>query len=166
MPYDTDMLEGKMTGHLSGDVGDGGLLPADAARFIPQKPPFVFVSGLIDCGETYAVTVFEVPSDCELAAGGVLREGGITEFMAQSCATFVGYRDFLAGRTEPSVGVLGALSRMKIGFLPPVGSKLSCRVETVGDFGGMQMFYAKVHMDGGRLVAEGRLTTSGLGNAE
>ena len=110
--------------------------------------------------------IFEVPSDCVLAAGGVLREGGITEFMAQSCAAFVGYRDFLAGRSEPSVGVLGALSRMKIGFLPPVGSKLSCRVETVGDFGGMQMFYAKVHMDGGRLVAEGRLTTSGLGNAE
>ena len=140
--------------------------PSEAGRFIPQKPPFVFVSRLTGCGDGYAETEFDVSCDCVLVSDGVLYEGGVAEFMAQSCAVYVGYRDFLAGRTKPETGVLGALSHMKIDFLPPMGCLLSCRIEVVGDFDGMLMFNAKVSMVVGgseaRTVAEGRLTTSGL----
>lgn len=148
MPYDTDMQE-----MIS--------LPADARKFIPQRPPFVFVSRLMEYGEKYAETEFDVPSDCVLASAGVLYEGGMAEFMAQSCAVYAGYRDFLAGKTEPSIGVLGALSSMRLDFLPPVGATLRCRVDEVGDFDGMLMFKAKVSLDG-RPAGECRLTTSGL----
>ena len=150
MPYDTDMQE-----VIS--------FPSEAGRFIPQKPPFVFVSRLTGCGDGYAETEFDVSCDCVLVSDGVLYEGGVAEFMAQSCAVYVGYRDFLAGRTKPETGVLGALSHMKIDFLPPMGCLLSCRIEVVGDFDGMLMFNAKVSMVVGgseaRTVAEGRLTT-------
>ena len=142
------------------------IFPSEAGRFIPQKPPFVFVTRLTRCEEGYAETEFDVSRDCVLVSGGFLYEGGIAEFMAQSCAVYVGCRDFLAGRTKPETGVLGALSHMKIDFLPPMGCLLSCRIEVVGDFDGMLMFNAKVSMVVGgseaRTVAEGRLTTSGL----
>ena len=135
MPYDTDMQE--------------MIFPSEAWRFIPQKPPFVFVTRLIRCEEGYAETEFDVPRDCVLVSGGFLYEGGIAEFMAQSCAVYVGCRDFL----------------MKIDLLPPAGCRLSCRVEVMGDFDGMLMFNARVCMDCGNVVktvAEGRLTTSRL----
>lgn len=151
MPYDTDMQE--------------MIFPSEAWRFIPQKPPFVFVTRLTRCEEGYAETEFDVPRDCVLVSGGFLYEGGIAEFMAQSCAVYVGCRDFLAGRKEPQTGVLGAVSRMKIDLLPPAGCRLSCRVEVMGDFYGMLMFNARVCMDCGnavKTVAEGRLTTSRL----
>ena len=151
MPYDTDMQE--------------MIFPSEAGRFIPQKPPFVFVTRLTRCEEGYAETEFDVPLDCVLVSGGFLYEGGIAEFMAQSCAVYVGCRDFLAGRKEPQAGVLGAVSRMKIDLLPPAGCMLSCRVEVMGDFDGMLMFNARVCMDCGNVVktvAEGRLTTSRL----
>lgn len=150
MPYDTDMFEEAVTG-----------LPADAGRFIPQKPPFVFVTSLEECSEKHAVTFFDVSPDCILSAGNVLREGGLVEFMAQSCAAYAGYRDFLVGKTEPEIGVLGALSAAEFYFLPETGSRLTCNIEVIGDFDGMLLFYAKV-FSGDRLVCEGRLTTSGL----
>ncbi len=70
---------------------------------IPQKPPFVLISRLVEVSEKKCRTTFVFGADHVLCDKGRLTAAGLIENMAQTCAAKVGYEYSLRGKNTPSV---------------------------------------------------------------
>lgn len=127
----------------------------DVRRYIPQRDPFVFVSGLEEHSEVSSLTFFKVTDECPLVDGGRLSETGIVEFVAQSCALHLGY----ASPEDTGIGFIGALSSFRFGAAPAVGDVLTCRVEMKGRYDNLVMATGTVTC-GDDFVAEGSIKIS------
>src|SRR5574344_389339 len=60
-------------------------------ELLPQRPPFVMIDRLRDVTDTTTETELTVREDNIFYQGGVLREAGIIENIAQTCAARLGY---------------------------------------------------------------------------
>lgn len=127
----------------------------DVRRYIPQRDPFVFVSGMEEHSEVSSVTFFKVHDGCPLVDGGCLTEAGVIEFVAQSCALHLGY----ASPEDTGIGFIGALSAFRFGYAPAVGDVVRCRVEMKGRYDNLVMASGEVTC-GDDFVAEGSIKIS------
>jgi|LakWasMet56_HOW8_FD_contig_21_446071_length_893_multi_3_in_0_out_0_1 3-hydroxyacyl-[acyl-carrier-protein] dehydratase len=105
---------------------------AAVSALIPQKPPIEMVDKLWFNDDTTTISGFSVKADNIFCMDGVLREPGIVENIAQTAALRVGYMVSLleqnGEKVNPPVGYIGAIKRLNIHQLPPVGSELKTEV--------------------------------------
>ena len=86
----------------------------DITRFIPQRPPFVFIDTIDEVNEQQAHTRFTIPATCPLVTDGVLPLSGLMENAAQTCAVRAGNK----------IGYIGAVKQIQATRLPKVGECL------------------------------------------
>jgi len=97
------------------------MFPVEVLSYIPQRPPFVFVDRILECGEHSILTDFVVPKEHQLVENGQLVAAGVMENLAQSCAARIGWENRDKG---VRVGVIGGVSNWEFHYAPHVGDTL------------------------------------------
>ncbi len=100
----------------------------EITELIPQREPFVLVDRLADWNEEAVKTEFVVKEGHVLVKNGKLIEAGLAENMAQTAAAGAGY-ELLKNGGAVKLGFIGAISKLKVFFLPEVDSKLTTTVK-------------------------------------
>ncbi|MFC1855352.1 hydroxymyristoyl-ACP dehydratase [Thermodesulfobacteriota bacterium] len=95
--------------------------------FIPQRPPIVMVDGLVSVDDKGVETTFNVSEDNIFCEGGVLKEPGLIEHVAQSAAVRIGYLSRESSGPVP-IGLIGGVNKLKVHSLPKVGSTLKTKI--------------------------------------
>lgn len=105
---------------------------AAVSALIPQKQPIEMVDTLWLNDETTTVSGFTVLDTNIFCENGVLCEPGIIENIAQTAALRAGYtvsQMAAAGeKINPPVGYIGAIKKLVIHELPPVGAHIRTSV--------------------------------------
>ena len=94
----------------------------DIEKWIPQRPPFVFIDTVVEVSDTHAVTQFTIPADSPLVENGRLSLAGLMENAAQTCAVRAGY----SGGNR--IGFIGAVKQMETTRFPQTGETLTTEV--------------------------------------
>lgn len=132
--------------------------PADIAKLIPQRPPFVLVDEIIRHEEKFVVASFQVPSEHVLVTrDGTLSEPGVIEHFAQTIALYQGY-DYFKKNLPAPVGYIGSIKNLEIFILPKAGDKLETTVHILQQMMGVTMVRGEVKSNG-VLVAVGEMRT-------
>jgi predicted hotdog family 3-hydroxylacyl-ACP dehydratase len=124
-------------------------------ELLPQRPPFVMIDRLRDVTDTTTETELTVREDNLFYQGGVLREAGIIENIAQTCAARLGYVS-LVNHRPVAVGFIGAMRDLRIVRLPEKGEMLLTQISILGEVMGMTLVEATVRC-GGDVIAEGQM---------
>ena len=121
-------------------------------ELIPQRPPMVMVDTLIDSDEKTTLTAFTIKNDNLFVRGGIFRESGIIENMAQSGAVRAGYTSIKEKRSIP-IGFIGGLKNLSIKKLPKVNDILFTEVNTVYELSDFILIYSRVE-NKGEIIAD------------
>ncbi len=114
---------------------------------IPQRAPIVMIDGVLSQDEEMIETTLTVEADNLFSKDGVLTEPGLIENMAQSAAAQAGFHYLNLGQAAP-VGFIGAISKLQILELPPVGSKLISKIEHLQKVFNISMVRGTVTLNG------------------
>lgn len=94
----------------------------DIEKWIPQRPPFVFIDTVVEVSNTHAVTQYTVPLESPLVERGGLSLAGLMENAAQTCAVRAGYNG------GNRIGFIGAVKQMVATRFPKTGETLTTEV--------------------------------------
>lgn len=125
-------------------------LPINGTKLIaliPQRPPFVFISELLELSSSFCKTSFTVSDDCILSDNGIMNAGGLIENMAQTCAAKAGYEYTLINKVIP-VGFIGDVRNFSCTQLPKVGEKIFTTIEIENEVFGVSIISGKVELNG------------------
>lgn len=105
---------------------------------IPQKFPFVMVSGISEYSEERLVSGFEIKEDNIFVHDGVFQASGLIEHQAQSVALHTGYKFYLLGKEAPT-GYIGAIKTFEAEILPKTGDQLISEVKIINEMMGVTL---------------------------
>ena len=105
---------------------------------IPQKFPFVMVSGISEYSEERLVSGFEIKEDNIFVHDGVFQASGLIEHQAQSVALHTGYKFCLLGKEAPT-GYIGAIKTFEAEILPKAGDQLISEVNIINEMMGVTL---------------------------
>lgn len=128
----------------------------DIHTLLPQQEPMVMVERLAMFSETAIITETEIHADKLFAANGVLTTAGIMENIAQTCAARIGYVNKYILHRGIQVGVLAAISGLKVVAHPHVGDTITTTVRIVERLMGIMLAEASVE-SAGKLMATTRI---------
>lgn len=115
--------------------------------FIPHRPPFVMIDSLVSASRERFESEFTVTFDNALVQDGFFQETGLIEHVAQTCAASFGYLDREEGG-EPKIGFIGAVSKVLVTELPPVGATIRTVVTPLHQLGNIYLVKGESFMDG------------------
>lgn len=95
--------------------------------YIPQRPPFVMVDRIVSSGEKTTRSLFKITSDNIFVEGGILKEPGLVENIAQTAAARAGY---IAREENKQVrlGFIGGIRNLEIFGYPEVNSEIETEI--------------------------------------
>jgi len=102
-------------------------LVTNIETLIPQRAPFVMISELIECGDGYSRSAFEVNADNIFLQDTILQEPALVENIAQTAAARAGYIAMTEQRPV-TIGYIGAIQNLEIFALPEVGDRLETEI--------------------------------------
>ena len=105
---------------------------------IPQKFPFVMVSGISEYSEEHLVSGFEIKEDNIFVHEGIFQASGLIEHQAQSVALHTGYKFYLLGKEAPT-GYIGAIKTFEAQNLPEIGDQLVSEVKIINEMMGVTL---------------------------
>ena len=105
---------------------------------IPQKPPFVLISSLLQVSDAQAVTNFVFENTHPLCNSGKLTIAGLMENIAQTAAAKMGYECNLLGKKIP-IGFIGDVRDFSFTKLPLVGEEIETEIVITN-----QIFYVSI----------------------
>jgi 3-hydroxyacyl-[acyl-carrier-protein] dehydratase len=120
--------------------------------YIPQREPFVYISGIAQTGSNVFTTYFHIPDDCLLCSGGRATEAALIENMAQSAAAMEGYSARQTGMPV-KIGFIGAVKELEISYLPTTGSRIETTVEQENQVMNINIVKCKVYYEGKIIAA-------------
>ncbi len=126
------------------------------ADLLPQRKPFVMVSGLLSCSYGRTVTQFLIREDNVFAEDGKLVPEGLVENIAQTCAARIGFINKYILHKPVSVGYVCAIKDFKVLEAPAVGETIETEINLKGEFGTMLMVDAVTKSEG-NMIAEGSM---------
>lgn len=112
----------------------------------------VMISEIESVDETGIVTTFKIDDENIFCSGGLFREPGLIENIAQSAAARVGYICDMENRKVP-MGFIGAIKNLIIHEIPAVGDELFTRVAIEHEVMNATIISGKI-LCRGRLLAE------------
>lgn len=115
-------------------------------NLIPQRNPIVMVDTFFRADENGAETGLHIQSGCLFCEGGLLREPGMIEHVAQSAAAFAGYAPYTRGE-QPKLGFIGEVKKFKISRLPRVGEFLHTTLRVMGEAAGVTLIAAETRAE-------------------
>lgn len=105
---------------------------------IPQKYPFVMVSGISEYSAEHLVSGFEIKHDNIFVNEGFFQASGLIEHQAQSVALHTGYQYYLLGKEAPT-GYIGAIKTFEAEALPKTGDQLVSEVKIMNEMMGVTL---------------------------
>ncbi len=96
---------------------------AGILQYIPQRPPFVMVDGIVESTGETTLSTFVVKADNIFVENGLLKEPGLVENIAQTAAARAGYTAVTENKPV-TVGYIGAISNLEIIDFPACGDEL------------------------------------------
>jgi predicted hotdog family 3-hydroxylacyl-ACP dehydratase len=121
-------------------------------EYIPQRPPVVMISGLLEVKDNITRTGLQIAADNLFVENGKLMPPGLLENMAQTAAARVGYVAQQENTPVP-IGFIGAVKDFEVFELPPAGSFIETITEIQSQVFNATMVAAKVMLDG-KLMAQ------------
>jgi 3-hydroxyacyl-[acyl-carrier-protein] dehydratase len=115
--------------------------------YIPHRPPFVMVDNLVSATRERFESDFTVADDNMLVQDGFFQETGLIEHIAQTCAASFGYLDRQEGG-PPKIGFIGAVSKVLVTELPPVGATVRTVVTPLHQLGNIYLVKGESFLDG------------------
>lgn len=115
--------------------------------YIPHRAPFVMVDNLASATRERFESDFTVTNDNVLVQDGFFQETGLIEHIAQTCAASFGYLDREEGG-EPKIGFIGAVSKVLVTELPPVGATIRTVVTPLHQLGNIYLVKGESFLDG------------------
>ncbi|MCR5003796.1 MAG: hydroxymyristoyl-ACP dehydratase [Bacteroidales bacterium] len=122
---------------------------------IPQRSPMMQVDFFQAENDLEGNTSLTIAGDNLFCSGGLFREPGLIEHIAQSAAAYAGYDTFRRGEA-PKLGFIGEVKKMKIGNLPKVGDTVRTHYKVLGSADGVTLLGAESKV-GDEVVASGRM---------
>lgn len=119
---------------------------------IPQKPPFVLVSTLLEVSEEHSVTSFVFDQNHVLCENGKLTSGGVMENIAQTAAAKTGYQSFMKGKKVP-IGFIGDVRDFVCIRLPEVGEELITEVRITNKIFDVTIITGTVKLNGEQIAS-------------
>ena len=121
------------------------MTPVNVAPYIPQRPPVLVVDSFLECNNSLIITTYKIPQDHISVKNGHLGSAGLTENIAQTCATRIGWLN----RDKPvKIGVIGSVSNMEIFRLPCVGKTITTRVDVLSEIFEALLVHAEIECEG------------------
>jgi predicted hotdog family 3-hydroxylacyl-ACP dehydratase len=121
-------------------------------KYIPQRPPFVFVDRLIEVDEKNVVSGFLILEDNPLLENGFLSESGLVENIAQTAAAGAGYH-CITNNKPVLPGFIGAVKKLTIVDLPKINDHIITTVNVVNEIMNASVIHGKVELNG-KIIAE------------
>ncbi|MCW3082818.1 MAG: hydroxymyristoyl-ACP dehydratase [Bacteroidetes bacterium] len=125
---------------------------AEVSALIPQKHPIEMVDKLWFNDDRTTVSGLSVLESNLFCKNGFFCEPGIIENIAQTAAIRAGYMAYLLCKkgeiTEPPVGYIGAIKKLVIHQLPPVGAELRTEITVQQIVFDVTLISAKSTMNG------------------
>lgn len=112
-------------------------------ELLPQRPPFVIVDRIVDFNDTTITTELQVKDNDIFIEGGKLTAEGLIENIAQTCATRIGYINWL-NNNAINIGYIGAVHDLIIYRRPHLGEKIQTSIEAVVEIMSMTLVKAVV----------------------
>ena len=119
---------------------------------IPQRPPMTMIDALIEADEKSARGQLYILESNLFIDNGFLAEPGVIEFIAQTAAAYMGYKNRTANK-EVSEGYIGAIKNLVIHELPKVNSPIQSEIVVENEIVGYTIIAGRVYQDD-RLLAE------------
>ncbi len=115
--------------------------------YIPHRAPFVMVDNLVSATRERFESDFEIMDANLLVQDGFFQETGLIEHIAQTCAASFDYLDREAGG-KPKIGFIGAVSKVLVTELPPVGATIRTVVTPLHQLGNIYLVKGESFLDG------------------
>ncbi len=121
-------------------------------EYIPQRPPIVMISRLLEAGEKNIRTGFDIVADNVFVENGRLQAPGLVENIAQTAAARIGY---LAkqNNTPVPLGFIGAIQHLEVLELPAAGSSLETEIVIEHEVFNATVVHGAVRQEG-RILAQ------------
>ncbi len=121
-------------------------------KYIPQRPPFVFIDKLIEANETKIVSRFTINSDNPLIEENMLSESGLIENIAQTAAAGVGYN--CIKNNKPVIpGFIGAVKKLVVTDKPVINGEITTTIDIVSEVMNATIIHGSV-LYNGKVIAE------------
>lgn len=127
----------------------------EVMELIPQRPPVIMVDKLLYNDEVRTISGFTILEENIFSEGGVLKEPGIIENIAQTAAARAGYY-YKSKNEKPPIGFIGAVKNLFINFLPEVGKELVTEVKVETEVMNATVISAEVKCED-KIVAGGEM---------
>jgi predicted hotdog family 3-hydroxylacyl-ACP dehydratase len=121
-------------------------------EYIPQRPPVVMISGLLEVNDKLTRTGLQIADDNLFVENGKLMPPGLLENMAQTAAARIGYIS-QQEHTPVPIGFIGAVKDFEVFDLPPAGSFIETITEIQSQVFNATMVSGKV-MHEGKVMAQ------------
>ena len=129
-------------------------------ELLPQRPPFVIVDRIADFNETTITTELLIKDNEIFIEDDKLSATGLIENIAQTCATRIGYINWL-NNNAINIGYIGAVHDLNIYRRPKLGEKIQTTIESVVEIMNMTLVKAVVKCGDETLVeAEMKIAVS------
>lgn len=145
---------------INGSVMEKQLPTTDSAfveSLIPQKFPFVMVSGISEYSAEHLVSEFEIKEDNIFVHNGVFQASGLIEHQAQSVALHTGYKFYLLGKEAPT-GYIGAIKTFEAQTLPKTGDILVSEAKIINEMMGVTLVEIVTKING-EVIAKSEMKT-------
>lgn len=103
------------------------MINKDILSYIPQRAPMVMITEIKGVSQNGIITSFKIDDKNIFCSGGLFREPGLIENIAQSAAARIGYICDVEKKTIP-LGFIGAIKNLIIHKIPKVGDELNTTV--------------------------------------
>src|SRR6266404_8185151 len=100
----------------------------NAAEFIPQRTPFVFVDKLLHVDDKASYGSFEILEGNIFVKSGFYSTSGMVESMAQTAAAGTGYLFNIENKRVP-IGYIGAVQKLEVVDWPPANAEITMEIK-------------------------------------
>ena len=123
-------------------------------QFIPQRHPMVMVDNLLSSDEITqtALTSFFIEEKNIFCEQGFLKEPGMIENIAQSCALRAGFT-FHSKNEKVPLGFIGAIKNLQIHFFPKVNTTIQTEIKVMNEIFDVTLVNGKIFSEG-KVAAE------------
>lgn len=116
-------------------------------QLLPQRPPFVMVSHLLDYTATDTTCSLTIEADNLFVEDGKLTACGLIENIAQTCAARIGYLNKYILFQDINIGFIGAVRDFHVAQLPQVGDEIVTHIHVLQDVFDMTLATAEVKLE-------------------
>jgi predicted hotdog family 3-hydroxylacyl-ACP dehydratase len=119
---------------------------------IPQRPPFVMISKLLNADAESCRTSFIVSADNVLCDNGKLNPSGLIENIAQTCAAMKGYECKKENKNAP-LGFIGDVKDFHYSKLPGAGEEIQTEIVIENKVFDVTLISGKITLDGEEIAS-------------